>query len=222
MRNSLRFVVAVVVLLAGCANQPPTSASNDLPTLQSNRAGTTSFESAHSATQEGVDRSVVLCHVPSDGSPAVTIQVNLHAVAAHLNHGDILGVCAQDGGDGAPDEPNDDDTEPDPPVAGQGLFCDVVDAILTCTASGLEAGVYVALNIDLQNCNGGDYGVCGISEGLVGADGSVTFVVDLAHTARFDFGPPPAECSGPHDVMVAYGDGIAVYATEIIVPAFAN
>jgi hypothetical protein len=81
--------------------------------------------------------------------------------------------------------------------------------------SGLEVGAYTALNVDLQDCGGSNYGIDGIAEGFVGEDGTVIYLVDLAHMEFFASGPLPAECFGPHLIMIAYTDGVAVASTTV-------
>jgi len=102
-------------------------------------------------------------------------------------------------------------SEPSEPSLG----CCVTDGILTCVGSGLEVGAYTALNADLQDCGDSDYGINGIAEGFVDEDGTVAFLVDLAHMERFDGGPLPTECFGPHLITVAYTDGISLASTTV-------
>ena len=186
----------------------------------------TSSDNTQSAAQRGTANAVSICHVAARGEAEITIEVGDDAVAAHLRHGDSLGPCFPDsqpptdddeGGDSDPTHPDEDDSSP--PTTDRGLSCAVDATILTCTATGLEPSAYVALNVDLQDCNGGNYGIDGIADGYVGSDGGVSFVVDLAHMIFFFGAPLPDACSGFHSIMVAYQDGIAVLSTQIDLPS---
>jgi hypothetical protein len=62
-----------------------------------------------------LDHKIVICHIPP-GNPAIahTIEIDLHALDAHLAHGDVIGPCdvddeeANDDVDDDMDEPGDD------------------------------------------------------------------------------------------------------------------
>ncbi len=191
-----KLTLALVALVGGCLTEPIETSGADL--------------TGH-ASQEGANRKVLVCHGAGHGSP-VTLEVDRHALAAHIAHGDELGACES----GDPGEP-----PPDPPPAAA-FACRIDGTVLTCSASGLVPGAYVALNVNLEDCEGANYGINGIGEGSVAADGSVTFVVDLASLERFGFGPPPAECAGAHEVMVAYQDGISIATTEVEWPLISD
>jgi hypothetical protein len=97
--------------------------------------------------------------------------------------------------------------------------CTVGAGELSCTATGLTSNTYVALNVDLQDRSGLDYGIDGIADGTTDASGAISFAVDLRQMQFFRQAPLPAECLGEHVLMVAYWDGYAV-ATDTVVLSY--
>jgi hypothetical protein len=82
---------AVTSLVTGPSNKPEQSNAD------SSSAVTSSSQSTESSSQ--ASDNVAVCHIPP-GNPdnAHTIVVDESAVETHLNHGDTLGPCPEDGG----------------------------------------------------------------------------------------------------------------------------